>query len=332
MIGTTPRPDLSSIPSTPQPPRPGKWVPPALIFIAVAIGYLSFKWAIGAVIHSRAVVMVPDLNGKTVGEALTLLSPSHLGLIKDGEQFDKRFPSGTVVRQNPNAGMMVREGHMIKITLSQGGETLFVPDLTGQPLRNAQTALQNAGLGIGEVEHRPSLRFEKDQVMMTDPPANAVVSKNGLVNVVLSDGPPASDVLLAPDFVGKTLDEVKRWGAEHQIPITVKEESDISKTTGEILMQSPVIDSPLHPGESLTVVANTGTTTIAGPHVHYEVPQGEGDKDIRIRVMDETGEHEVYRKAESPGSRIDIPVTVKGRAKARILVNGIQVEEQDLQQ
>jgi len=47
--------------------------------------------------------------------------------------------------------------------------------------------------------------------------------------------------------------------------------------------------------------------------------------------MDESGEREVYRKAESAGNRIDIPVTVKGRAKARILVNGIVVEEQDLQ-
>ncbi len=280
MIETPSRPDLGTLASQPPPPRTHRWLPLLLLILAIILGYLTFKWAIGAAIHSRPVVMVC---------------------------------------------------HLIKITLSQGGETLFVPDLAGQPFRNAQTTLQNTGLGVGEVEHRPSLRYEKDMVMATDPPSSAVVNKNALVNIVLSDGPPGADVLLAPEFVGKTLAEVKQWGGAHQVPVAVREESDISKAAGEILMQSPVVDSPLRPGDTLTVVANTGVASPTGPHVHYEVPQGASDRDIRIMVIDESGEREVYRKAEAPGRRIDFPVTVKGRARARIMVNGIMVEEQDLQ-
>jgi beta-lactam-binding protein with PASTA domain len=226
--------------------------------------------------------------------------------------------------------MMVREGHLIKITLSQGGETLFVPNLTGQPMRNAQTLLQNVGLGVGEVEHRPSLRFQRDQVMTTDPPSGAVVSKNALVNLVLSDGPPGSNVTLIPDFAGKSLAEAKQWAAEHQMPVAIQEETDITKPAGDILNQNPAIDSPLRTGETLTLVVNTGMSSATGPHVHYDVPQGSSDKDIRILVIDESGEHEVYRRAEAPGSRIDVPVTIKGRARARILVNGIMMEEQDV--
>ena len=324
------RPELGTPLGSPGPTH-RRWVPLVLVALAASLVYFSFKWAIGAVIHSRAVVMVPDLNSKSVSEALTLLSQSRLGLIKEGEQFDKRFPAGTIIRQNPPAGMMVREGRLIKITLSQGGETLFVPDLTGQPFRNAQTALQNASLGEGEIERRPSLRFEKDQVMASDPPAAAVVSKNALVNLILSDGPPGSDVLLVPDFIGKTLPEVKSWAASHQIPVSVREEADITKQSGEILMQAPVADSPLHLGDALTVVANTGVISSNGPHVHYEVPQGASDRDIRILVIDGNGEREVFRQAQAPGSKIDFPVNVKGRARARVLVNGILVEEQDLQ-
>jgi len=330
---TTPppaRPDLNA--PLPVPVRSSsRWLPYLSIILAVLVGYVSFRWAVGAVVHSRPVVMVPDLNGKAVTDALTLLSRSHLALIKEGEQFDKRFPAGTIVRQNPAGGMTVREGHVVKITLSQGGETLFVPDLSGQPFRNAQTQLQNVGLGIGEVDRRPSLRFEKDQVMSTDPPGGAVVSKNALVNVVLSAGPPGSDVLLTPDFVGRSLNDVKKWAGDHQIPLSVQEESDISKESGVILMQSPVMDSPLHPGETLTVVANTGATSTSGPHIHFEVPQGASDRDIRIWVIDESGEREVYRKAGAPGSRIEFPVTVKGRARARIMMNGVLAEEQNLQ-
>jgi beta-lactam-binding protein with PASTA domain len=331
---TTPtRPDLHS-PLPPMGARPGRLLPVLSIILVVLVCYLSFRWAIGAVIHSRPVVTVPDLNGKAVSDALTLLSQSRLGMIKEGEQFDKRFPAGTIVRQNPAPGMTVRESHMVKITLSQGGETLFVPNLGGQPFRNAQTQLQNVGLGIGEVERKPSLRFEKDQVMWTDPPGGAVVGKNALVNVTLSAGPPGSDVLLAPDFIGRTLSDAKRWATEHQIPLAVREESDISKPSGEILMQAPVGDSPLRPGDTLTIVANTGTGSNSsspdGPHVHFQVPPGASDRDIRILVIDESGEREVYRRSGAPGSRVEFPVTTKGRARARILMNGVLAEEQDL--
>jgi eukaryotic-like serine/threonine-protein kinase len=326
------RPDLGSA-MTPPPAKPSRWMPFLLLILALLLGYLSLQWALGALIHSRPVVMVPELNGKSPADALNLLSSSRLAVLKEGEQFDKRFPAGTIVRQTPAAGVMVRQGHVVKITLSQGGETLFVPDLLGQPFRNAQTTLQNTGLGIGEVDHRPSLRFQKDEVMGTDPPAGSVVNKNALVNIVLSQGPPGSDVLLVPDFVGRQIAQVKSWGAQHQIPISVREEEDLARGPGEIILQSPVVDAALRPGDTLTVVVNTASASAGarGPRIRYQVPQGSTDRDIRILVIDEAGEREVYRKAETPGNRIDLPVTVKGRARARILSNGILVEEQELQ-
>ncbi len=302
---------------------------------ALVAAYLSFDWAVGAAIHSRKVVLVPDLSAKAVNDALNILAPLGLGLEKEGEQFDKRFPAGAIVRQTPAAGMSVREGRIIRVTVSQGGETLFVPNLVGQPLRNTQTSLQNLGLGVGEIEHRPSLKFAKDQVMTTDPPAGAIVAKNGLVNLVLSDGPPAADVLLVPDFVGENLSKAKDWTGTHQMSVSTREEADISKTDGEILMQSPTGDTPIHPGDTLTLVVNRPGTSSAGEgqglRIYYEVPQGASDRDIRVSVIDETGEREVFRKSQSPGSKVDIRVQPKGHARARIFVNAVMVEEHQLQ-
>ncbi len=308
-----------------------RFSPYIFLALAVLLMYLTFEWAIGAVVHNRQTVMVPDLTGKGVPETLSLLSSMHLGLSKEGEQFDKLRPAGTVVRQIPAAGMMVREGRIVRIILSQGGETLFVPDVLGQPLRNAQTVLQNSGLSIGEVEHRPSLRYEKDQIIATDPVSGATVNKNTLVNLIVSDGPPGSDVLLAPDFVGRSFPVAKSWASSHDVNLLTREEADMNKRQGEILMQAPTADSPIRAGDTMAVVVNNTSISVDGPHVRYEVPQGSSDKDIRILVMDESGEREVYRKSEAPGSRIDFPVSIKGRARARIFVNGIMVDQQDLQ-
>ena len=170
-----------------------KFLPYLFLGVVAVAAYLSFDWAVGAAIHSRKVVLVPDLSSKSVNEALNMISPVGLGL-QEGEQFDKNFPAGTIVRQTPAPGMAVREGRIIRVTLSQGGE-LFRAKPRGAAASNTQTSLQNLGLSVGEIEHRPSLKFEKDQVVTTDPPAGAIIVKNGLVNLVLSDGPPAADVL-----------------------------------------------------------------------------------------------------------------------------------------
>jgi beta-lactam-binding protein with PASTA domain len=313
-----------------------KWGPYVLLVLAVTAGYLAFDWAMGAVIHSRKVVQVPDLSTKSVNDALNILGSLGLGLEKEGEQYDKRFPDGAIVHQTPPAGMPVREGRIIRVTLSQGGETLFVPNLIGQPLRNTQTSLQNLGLSVGEIDRRPSLKFDKDQVMTTDPPSGGIIAKNGLVNLVLSDGPPAADVVLIPDFTSDSLDKAKAWAAAHQMPISTREEADISKADGEILMQSPTGDSPIHSGDTLTLVVNRpGALSNAeggqGVRVYYEVPQGASDRDIRVSVIDETGEREVFRQSQAPGSKVDIRVQPKGRARARIFVNGVMVEERSLQ-
>jgi serine/threonine-protein kinase len=305
---------------------------PILVLLAFGAAiYASFDWAVGAAIHNRKSVLVPNITNKSVLDALSLMEQLHLGLLKGGEQFDKQSPAGTIIRQEPAPGMMVREGRLIRITLSQGGETLFVPDLVSQPLRNAQTNLQNIGLGIGEIDHRPSLRFEKDIVMATDPPAGSVVAKNALVNVILSEGPPTADVLLSPDFVGKNISDAKAWAAQHQVTVSVREENDITRGQGEVLMQSPVADSPLRSGDTLTLVSNSGSLTPQGPHVHFDVPQGSNDVDVKVMVVDESGEHEIFRGAKSPGSKIDVNVTPKGHARARVIVNGIMVQEQEVQ-
>ncbi len=300
--------------------------------LAVAMMYYSFDWAVGAAIHNRRTVTVPDLSGKSVMDALTLLGPLQLGLNKEGEQFDKLHPAGTIVHQNPPGGMMVREGRVVKITLSQGGETLFVPDLVSQPLRNAQTSLQNLGLSLGEMDRRPSLRFDKDQVMATDPVAGSVVSKSSIINLVVSEGPPASDTQLMPDFVGKNASEARSWATSRQVPVTERSENDTTKPLGQILMQSPTADSPLRQGDPLTIVVNASGSGAEGPHIRYTVPSdGTNDRDIKISVVDETGEHEVFRHGQAPGSQIDVPATVHGRARAHIFVNGIMIEEQELQ-
>lgn len=309
-----------------------KPIRPILLTAAVfVLLYVAFQWAMEAAMHSRQVVMVPDLAGKSLGKAVDLLSAAKLGLLKESEQFDKRYPAGMVIRQNPSAGMMVREGRLVKVTVSQGGETVFVPEVIGKPLRVAEVDLRNGGLGLGEAARKPSLKFEKDAVIEQDPKPGSVVSKNTLVHLKVSDGLPPERVVLVPDFVGRDVAEAKAWAEKNRVSLAVQEQSQPNAPVGQILYQSLDPDTVWEPDSKLSLVVSGASGPVAGgPRILYEVPQGSTPRDIKILVLDESGERQVYRGSPLPGTRLEIPVRTRGTAKARVFVNGIMVEERDL--
>jgi len=168
--------------------------------------------------------------------------------------------------------------------------------------------------------------------MVTDPPAQAIVSKGTLVSVIVSEGPPGSDTPLVPDFSGRLVSEAKRWAAQQGMTVSITEEAHLTRGAGEVVQQYPAPDSPYKSGDTFTLVVSAGNMDgrEPGQHVIFDVPAGNTDKDVRVTLVDERGETEVYRKAHAPGSRVDISVQPQGRARARIFINGVMTEEQEL--
>ncbi len=228
-----------------------EWV--ALGIVSLLVLILTLNWAIRASVHSQKDVVVPNLNGQSLLQALDTLSKLNLGLKQDGAENNASVPSGTVLRQQPPAGMPVREGKIIRVTLSQGGESIFTPDLIGQSLRSAEIALRLNGVGLGEVESRPSLKYEKDIVISQDPKPKTIIEKNSLVHLTVSEGAPKDGSILMPDFVGKNIGTADAWSKEKNIKIeTVTEESP--QEDGIILRQSPSADDAVQNGLPVSFV------------------------------------------------------------------------------
>lgn len=320
---------------------PRRWN--TILEIAVSLGlaggaiYVMLHWAIGAAVHNRPEVMVPDLTKQPVTAALALLKPLNLSLQEEGEEFHPTLPAGVVLRQTPHAGLMVREGKAVRVVISQGGQTLFVPDVVGRPLRAAEIVFRQTGFGLGEVAARPSLRFGRELVMAQEPSAGGVIDKGALINLTVSAGPPPPGMVLVPEFVGKTVEEAEGWAKDHQLPVQIIEVAQSAAPPDRIVTQLPLPDAivpspgsgPSLPALQLTV-NRVHPTVPTGPRVYFEVPQGGSDREVRMVVTDQQGEREVYRQRHSPGSKIDLPVTLKGSGKARIFLDNTPVEEKPL--
>ncbi|MBI3292877.1 MAG: hypothetical protein HYZ73_08750, partial [Elusimicrobia bacterium] len=67
-----------------------------------------------------------------------------------------------------------------------------------------------------------------------------------------------------------------------------------------------------------------------GPRIYFELPQGASDRDVRIVIVDQLGEREIYRQRHAPGSKIDLPVVLQGPGKARIFLDNTLILERPL--
>jgi serine/threonine-protein kinase len=204
--------------------------------------YFACNMVMNALVHSKKEVATPNIVGKSLYSALEELSSKGFGLKKEAEETNQNVPAGTILRQNPVAQMLVREGKIIKVTISQGGEMIYVPNLVGQTIRSADIALKHSTLVMGEVLRKFSVVVEKDIVISQDIVAGSKVDKDSVVNIVVSNGMPAEDMVLMPDFINKNIEEAKTWAFQHNIILNVMTEENSSVAAGTVMKQYPKAD------------------------------------------------------------------------------------------
>ncbi|OIO11854.1 MAG: hypothetical protein AUJ52_01405 [Elusimicrobia bacterium CG1_02_63_36] len=304
------------------------------VLLLIAFAAFMLGWGIEGAIHNRPLQIVPDLKSRSISGALDMLAPLRLALVKDGSEFNSAVPIGSILRQRPPAGTKVREGKTIRVVVSQGGETVFTPAIAGLPLRNAEMMLRQNQLILGEVTESPSLRLEKGLILTQDPQAETSVERNSLVNVVVSRGEPPEGVVLMPDFLRKNLAEASQWASEKKIPLTVDKDASSLFPYGTILAQDPQSDSlvgddtqvkfsisgrPKEGGEQSSVV-----------NFVYKVPQGSSESLVRVLIVDQHGERELFNGLRQPGTKVELAISEAGQARVKIFLNGILVEERDL--
>ncbi|OGS22489.1 MAG: hypothetical protein A2252_01480 [Elusimicrobia bacterium RIFOXYA2_FULL_39_19] len=315
-----------------------KYIEIALVtVISIFVVIFVINWSIKALIHNRTDVIVPKIEGRSLQEAIDIVSLLGLGVIKDGEEYNAKLPPGTVIRQLPYPGMTVREGKIIRITLSKGSDLVFVPEIIGQTTKIAELLVRKNMMTLEVKNEQYSLRFEKNKIISQNPSPDSVVDKNGVISVTVSLGVPPEGMLLMPEFVGQDINEFKKWSEKNKITFQVREEEFESSPYNIVVSQEPQADTVLTYETQVVVVVSKGSTSIlstqpqqTGDVFHYDVPQGAKEQKIQVMLIDSTGEHQIYSSVQQPGSKIDIPVMKKGKSKLRVFINNILVEEKEL--
>jgi len=143
---------------------------------------------------------VPDVKGKTVEQASSLVADA--GFVVGKITYDGKTDgaAGAVTAQAPEAGARAKAGALVLLTVS-GPPPVAIPDLSGLDKNEASAALRASGFAVGEVTDSYDATVAVGILTSQTPAAGIDAPKGSDVDVAFSKGPQPVDV---PSVKGKS--------------------------------------------------------------------------------------------------------------------------------
>jgi serine/threonine-protein kinase len=141
----------------------------------------------------RAVPAVTELP-----EAAAVAQIEQAGLTVTVTQDYSPVAAGAVARTEPPAGQEIPKGEPVRVVVSKGPEMLPVPDVRGQPVAQAQAAVEQGGFTVALTEVF-SEDVAKGAVAGQDP-VEAQAARDSTVTLQVSKGP---ERIVVPELEGQ---------------------------------------------------------------------------------------------------------------------------------
>jgi len=124
-------------------------------------------------------VEVPNLVGKSWDDAMKALTAKRFKVVRTDE-FSDTVPAGVVIRHDPVPGAEAPRDSTVTVVVSKGPDLVPVPDLRGDTVEDAVSALEAAGLQVDVVGYRPGRRVREQ-----DPEGGTKLHRNATVTLYL---------------------------------------------------------------------------------------------------------------------------------------------------
>jgi beta-lactam-binding protein with PASTA domain len=199
---------------------------------------------------------VPTVTGLPEAQAKDALQTA--GFRPDVERvFSTDVRRGRVIEATPPQGTALERGSTVTLHVSRGPEQVEVPDVTGESQENARSALEGAGLRVGEVTEEESQEAEPGTVLDQDPAGGARVDDGSAVDLTVAKEP---EPVAVPDVLDTTEAEARAALEDAGFEVRVREEPVTTEADdGLVIDQNPPDGEQRPPGSRVTIVVGTFT-------------------------------------------------------------------------
>ena len=215
----------------------------------------------GWYVTSGRYASVPAVSKLTAADAARALHQAGFQVRTGPSVIDDNVPKGEVISTSPSGRAL--PGTTIELTVSQGPRMITIPQIpAGDSVPQAMALLRKAGLTVAAkaqpvgVPSNPQL----NTVAGTTPAAGTSQPENKPVTVNVVAG------LALPSLVGQNIGTIQGWAGQNHINIAPTQ-VDGSQPQGTIVTQSPAPQTPVQPGQTVSVSVSNGPPLTPIPDV-----------------------------------------------------------------
>jgi serine/threonine-protein kinase len=235
------------------------WVLLAVLLVAgVSVG----SWAYWYNNVREVTYPVPELVGQNEVDVTAALTDNGWTVERSETRVDNTV-FGQILAQDPTAGTQLKEGEVVRITVSLGPPLVpLPPDVVGQPLPDATNALAAAGFGLGAVSTEFSEEVAADVVLAYGADLFPEMPKGSAIPLVVSAGPAPRTI---PNLAGLTVDQARQRLEAMQLKVVTENRPDDSVPEGTLTDWSPGTNEQVGRGSTVTLYVAVPVTVTVPP-------------------------------------------------------------------
>lgn len=240
-------------------------------------------------------VAVPDVAGLEYEEAVIKLEDEGFEVDPNAEDIaDDKIEEGLIVKTDPAAGDIVKEGSTVKLYKSSGKEKTEVDDVVGQKVDTAKKLLEQKGFKNIKTEEVHD-EEEAGTIIEQDPAAGTeIVAADDEVKLTVSLGPEA---ITLRDLKTYSKQAASGYLDDHQLVLVEKEAHSEDVPEGQVIKQKPEAGASVKPGDKVEVTFSLGPkqkpvkTVTEKIDIPYEPGAAGEEQNVQISIDDE--EHSI---------------------------------------
>ena len=297
----------------------------ALLCVLLCVAGISAYFTLRFIIKSEDTVVVPDLVGRDVVYALDILTDLGLNIKVSGFEYRSDIPKNHVAYQHPGPGSEVKKDRDVRILVSKGPKSLFVPNLVGMDIRQAHIIMEENGLSRGVVSRTFSDRAAEDEIVGHTPPSGTVVSRGDSMDLLVSLGSRPVTYQM-PYLHGLALEDAILILEKVHLGLGQMESVQRNDLPMDVVVeQSPLAGHQVAAGTLVNLTMNRATGAVPGRGLslfHHRTHQGFLKQHIRFRVNAFGMIYDLYDVFVSPGESVWLLAPEEPEATVFLYENG----------
>lgn len=215
-------------------------------------------------------VKVPQFVGMTVEEAEDLAEDRGVNLNEE-TAYNEEVEEGVIISQDIEEDTKIPRDDKVTIVISLGSEMVEVPPLKDLSEDDAEKALEQSGLGLGETIYEPSDTVIVGAVIKQSIDDGTEVEPGTVVDIYVSTGPEAGTVVV-PDVLNMEKDKAVELLEQEDLEAKIIEDFSDSYDEGRVSGQGVKAGSTVPKGYIITITVSKGSDPNAVTEAPTEAP------------------------------------------------------------